>query len=130
MLRQHRAAVVVGTDSPSLSPWHLRQALAELRVCSAVLGPCSDGGFYLIGLRENPPGLFQGVRWSSAFAFQDMLHNLIARGLACSVLPSLPDVDRPEDFIALARQMAHRSALRAMSPALWHTIQRAQKSWM
>jgi len=130
MFRRHRAAVVIGTDSPSLSPRHLRQALAELQVCDAVLGPCPDGGFYLIGLRENPLRLFKGVRWSTAFAFQDMLHNLIARGLACSVLPSLADVDRPEDLIALARQMARRSALRATSPALWHIIQRAQKSWV
>ena len=65
VLRGHRAAVIVGTDSPLLSPRLMRLALAELRVCDAVLGPCPDGGFYLVGLRRIVPGLFRGVRWST-----------------------------------------------------------------
>ena len=55
LLRRHPAAVVIGTDSPLLSGRLLRIALGELRVCDAVLGPCPDGGYYLVGLRPGRP---------------------------------------------------------------------------
>jgi rSAM/selenodomain-associated transferase 1 len=123
LLRRHSAAVIIGTDSPTLAPWALRAALRELRVCAAVLGPCPDGGFYLIGLRhaeaDEIPGLFRGGRWGTAFAFRDMLRNLLRRGLACSILESCVDVDRPEDFRRLARELVRSRALRRAAPGAW-----------
>lgn len=119
LLSRHPRAIVIGTDSPLLPPRKLREALSELRACDAVLGPCPDGGFYLIGLRCLPPGLFRDVRWGSRFALRDMLRNMLRSGLACSVLEPVPDVDRPQDFRALAAQMGKRRDLRRLSPALW-----------
>src|SRR5205807_9524580 len=52
MLRRHPAAIVIGTDSPLVPVTVLRLALSELRICEAVLGPCPDGGYYLVGLRD------------------------------------------------------------------------------
>ena len=129
MLRRHRAAVIIGTDSPLLAPRVLGQALAELRVCDAVLGPCPDGGFYLIGLRRIVPGIFRGVRWSTRFAFRDMLRRLLRIGFACSVLASVPDVDRPRDFLDLSDQMVRNPAIRAMAPASWRFLSTAEKNW-
>lgn len=122
LLRAHHAAVIVGTDSPMLAPRVLRQALAELRVCEAVLGACPDGGFYLIGLRRTVPGIFRGVRWGTRFAFLDMLRKLAAAGLACSVLDAIPDVDRPPDLLALARRLYDEPAGRRLAPALWQFV--------
>jgi uncharacterized protein len=45
MLGRHPHALVIGTDSPQLSPRGLRRALDELLWCDAVLGPCPDGGY-------------------------------------------------------------------------------------
>jgi rSAM/selenodomain-associated transferase 1 len=116
LLGRHSAAVVIGADSPTLEPWALRAALRELRVCAAVLGPCPDGGFYLIALRRAEANeirsLFRGVRWGSAFAFRDMLRNLLRRALACSILESCADVDRPEDFRRLACELVRSRAAR------------------
>jgi hypothetical protein len=123
LLGRHSAAVVIGADSPTLAPLVLKAALRELRVCAAVLGPCPDGGFYLIALRraeaKQIPGLFRGVRWGSAFAFRDMLGNLLQRALACSILESYADVDRPEDFRRLARELVRSRAARRGAPAVW-----------
>ena len=52
MRRRHAAAIVIGTDSPLVPVTVLRFALSELRICEAVLGPCPDGGYYLVGLRD------------------------------------------------------------------------------
>ena len=52
MLRRHAAAIIIGTDSPLVPVRVLRLALSELRICEAVLGPCPDGGYYLVGLRD------------------------------------------------------------------------------
>lgn len=124
LLRRHGRAVVIGTDSPALRSATLRLALRELRVCDAALGPCPDGGYYLIGLRTLVPGMFDGVRWGSALAFRDTLDNLAARGFSCSVLEPLEDIDRPADFKRLAARLRrpHATRERRLSPAVWEFI--------
>jgi len=119
LLAAYSAAVVIGTDSPLLEPRVVRQALRELRACDAVLGPCPDGGFYLIGLRRLPRGLFRGVRWSSSFAFRDVLESVSSHGLIASVLSPLADVDRPADLLALAQQFFFLASARRLAPATW-----------
>jgi len=122
LLRLHEGAVIIGTDSPLLAPRALRQALTELRVCEAVLGPCPDGGFYLIGLRRTVPGIFRGVRWGTRFAFRDMRRNLTGAGLACSILEPVPDLDRPADLLMVARRLSNEPAKRRRAPALWQFV--------
>ena len=119
LLRHHSAAVVIGTDSPLLPKGILRTALAELRWCDAVLGPCPDGGFYLIGLRNLLSGVFRHVRWGTPWAFRDMLRTLMQRGLSCAILEQYADVDRPADFHALARHLAEHPAVRRLAPGVW-----------
>ena len=158
LLPLHKAAVVIGTDSPLLPPCVLGAALQELRWCDAVLGPCPDGGYYLIGFRratlpvlsrrphpaavassrtghqrgtKSSPraGLFDHVRWGGAFAFRDPLRNLLSAGLSCSILESYSDVDRPEDVRRLRRQLARNPAMRRLAPATWSFItQRRRKN--
>jgi rSAM/selenodomain-associated transferase 1 len=119
LLVARAAAVIIGTDSPLLEPRVVREALRELRACDAVLGPCPDGGFYLIGLRRLPRGLFRGVRWSSRFAFRDVLTSLSSHGLIASVLSPLADVDRPADLLGLAQQFFFLPSARRLAPATW-----------
>jgi rSAM/selenodomain-associated transferase 1 len=123
LLRRHTAAVVIGTDSPGLPPKVLVQALRELRFCDAVLGPCPDGGYYLIGIRRQErqrlSGVFSDVRWGSSFAFRDTLDSFLRRGFICSILQPCADVDRPEDFRQLEMSMARSRAARRAAPAVW-----------
>jgi hypothetical protein len=126
LLRRHGAAVVIGTDSPTLSPRLLRLALGELAACDAVLGLSPDGGFYLVGLRRAAADkireVFRGVRWGSRLAFRDTLENLRRCGFACAILEPCGDVDRPADFRRLVRELARSRSLRRRAPAVWRFV--------
>jgi uncharacterized protein len=128
LLARHGEAVVIGADSPQLALGRIRLALAEVARSDAVLGPCPDGGFYLIGLNrrvltENAPrDLFRKVRWGGRYAFRDTLDTLLARGSVVSVLEPCADVDRPGDFRRLARRFSGRRELRRLSPAVWRFL--------
>ncbi len=119
LLGRHPRVLVIGTDSPTLSAQKLRRALRELRYCEGVLGPCPDGGYYLIGLRRFSRGLFRCVRWGTPFAFRDTLRNLVERNFSCSVLEPVSDVDRPADFWRLAKSLSQSRQLRRLAPATW-----------
>jgi hypothetical protein len=124
LLLLHPSCVVIGTDSPLIPPRILRQALDELRTCESVLGPCPDGGYYLIGLRRLADqrklhGIFRSVRWSTAFAFRDTLRNLLRLDLSCSVLEGYADVDLPRDLQRLRKDLSRNPAARRLAPATW-----------
>jgi rSAM/selenodomain-associated transferase 1 len=119
LLRRHERVILIGTDSPLLARDRLRLALEELKAVDAVLGPCPDGGYYLIGLRGMERGALKGVRWGSRFAFADTLERLLRAGLLCSVLESCGDIDRPRDFVQLYEQLRRRASLRRLAPAVW-----------
>jgi glycosyltransferase A (GT-A) superfamily protein (DUF2064 family) len=124
LLRLHPSCVVIGTDSPLFPGRILRQALRELRACESVLGPCPDGGYYLIALRQpSDPrmlrGIFRKVRWGTAFAFSDTLRNLLRLGLSCSVLEECSDVDLPRNFQRLKKNLSRNRTARRLAPATW-----------
>ena len=127
LLRVHPSCVVIGTDSPTLPARLLRQALRELQVCDSVLGPCPDGGYYLVALRrplapETLRGIFHRVRWSTAFAFRDTLRNLLRQGLSCSILEGCTDVDSPRDLQHLKKNLSRDRTARRLAPATWNFL--------
>jgi len=122
LLRQHSRVVVMGTDSPALAPGMLRLALEELRTSDAALGPCPDGGYYLIGLRRTVPGLFTKVRMGTEFAFRDTLDSLFAHGFSCSVLEPCSDIDLPQDLLDLKKSLLNNPATRRLMPETWRFL--------
>ena len=99
-------AVAIGTDTPGLPPSFLEQARNCLRTASAALGPCDDGGFYLIGLRRCPPGLLRNLPWSVGDTFVQTLAQMRNCGLRTRVLPPWFDADRPSDLRRLQSLLA------------------------
>ena len=97
-------AVIIGTDSPQVTPGHIAAAFGALGSADAVFGPAEDGGYWLIGLarRRPAPDLFQGVRWSTAHALADTRASL-PRGFAVAHLPVLTDVDTGADLARFER---------------------------
>lgn len=122
LLPKHSSVVILGTDSPLLPARAPGAALGELRVCDAVLGPCPDGGYYLLGLRRFERGLLRGIRWGTRFAFRDTLAKLLRCGYSCAILESCPDVDRPADVRRLIRRLARDPAARRLAPATWRFL--------
>ncbi len=92
--------IVLGADHPALPKAYLEQAVAALhaKTTQVVLGPTEDGGYYLIGLTQPRPELFQSIPWGSAQVFEATLQRANRRGLSVHRLPHWFDVDRPEDL--------------------------------
>lgn len=91
-------AIIIGTDCPELNASILHQAFQALAVHDLVLGPALDGGYYLIGLRQYVPELFRGISWSTTEVLQQTLEIAHQCALAIACLPTLGDVDYPEDL--------------------------------
>jgi rSAM/selenodomain-associated transferase 1 len=100
-IAQVGAAMVLGADSPGLEARVLEAARMGLQDNDAVLGPCCDGGFYLLGLKACPAGLLSGIAWSQSDTSRQTLEKLGEAGLTVSLLDEYFDVDRPEDLAML-----------------------------
>jgi rSAM/selenodomain-associated transferase 1 len=87
-------AVVMDSDSPTLPAAYVAQTF-ELLASSAdvVLGPCDDGGYYLIGLKQPQPRLLREVQMSTPYVVRDTLSLAAELGLRVALLPQWYDVD-------------------------------------
>jgi rSAM/selenodomain-associated transferase 1 len=109
----YAGAIAVDADSPTLPTAYLRRACGVLRdAADVVVGPCEDGGYYLIGLRAPAPALFRDMPWSTAMVTEETLARASRLGLRLALLPSWFDVDRGEDLVRL-RAPAPPEAFRA-----------------
>lgn len=92
---------IIGTDCPDLKAEIMAQAFDKLSQHDLVLGPAKDGGYYLIGLRRSIPELFGGIHWGTSQVLT--CTRAIAKKLDLNVayLPTLADIDRPEDLLGL-----------------------------
>lgn len=91
-------AVIIGTDCPDLTPDLIREAFDRLADCDLVVGPAADGGYYLIGLRRPAPRLFTDIPWGTERVLEQTLRRAEELALRIVQLPTLADVDRPEDL--------------------------------
>lgn len=110
--RGSRSVVIVGSDSPDLPIEHIERAFAALDRHDVVVGPCDDGGFYLIGLAQPVRGLFDGVAWSRRDTLAQTLVQSHRLGLRTHTIDSWYDVDAIEDLHRL-RDAVLRESLAA-----------------
>ncbi|PHS40556.1 MAG: hypothetical protein COA91_03990 [Robiginitomaculum sp.] len=83
--------IIIGTDTPAMKRRHIAAGFKALKRNDAVIGPATDGGFWLLGLNAPArPGLFEGIRWSHQHTCKDMCAAIDG---AIAYLPSLTDVD-------------------------------------
>ncbi|RFS83869.1 glycosyltransferase [Actinomadura spongiicola] len=97
-----RPLVLIGMDTPQVTPALLTRAHRALRRHDAVFGPATDGGFWLLGLRRPDARLLRGVPMSRPDTGGALLARLRAAGLDVGELPALTDVDTPADAASVA----------------------------
>jgi rSAM/selenodomain-associated transferase 1 len=98
-------AVLVGMDTPQLTPELLSEAVARLRNgADAVLGPAPDGGYWAIGLNDPLAPAFYGIPMSAPTTCAAQRKRIVELGLRLHELPWLRDVDTIEDALAVATQ--------------------------
>jgi glycosyltransferase A (GT-A) superfamily protein (DUF2064 family) len=109
--------VLVGSDSPSLDPTIVISAFLCLESRDLVLGPATDGGYYLVGAREAVPPIFEGINFGTPAVLGQTIDRLRDTGLSLAVLPPWYDVDTADDLRMLA---GHVRALRraGLNPGL------------
>ena len=113
-LQHFRALVVIGTDSPGLPREFIEQARQALETHDAVLGPSADGGYYLIGLSRQVPGMLCNLPWSVHQTFDATHRRLQQLGFRVHRLPEWYDVDRAADLDRLQRDL---DCARIVAPA-------------
>jgi uncharacterized protein len=86
-------AVIMDSDSPTLPVAYVVEAFATLDQADIVLGPCEDGGYYLIGLKRPAPRLLREVTMSTPYVIRDTLQLASEEGLTVAQLPLWYDVD-------------------------------------
>ncbi len=99
--------VAMNSDSPTLPATYLQEAFVRLDApqTDVVLGPCEDGGYYLIGWKRPYPRLVRGVQMSTERVLQDTLAIAKADGLQVALLPSWYDVDGLAELQRLQREL-------------------------
>jgi len=93
---------IIGSDSPDLPLPYMLEAyrlLAEPQT-DVVLGPCRDGGYYLLGMRQVWPELFTDIHWGSAAVLDQSLAAAQDSALSVFLLLVWQDIDTLEDLQA------------------------------
>jgi rSAM/selenodomain-associated transferase 1 len=112
--RGHRSAVVLNSDSPTLPSAFLIETAEALAQPGdrAVLGPSSDGGYYLLGLKVAHRRLFEDIAWSTERVAEQTLQRAAEIGLDVHRLPVWYDVDDVESLRRLQSELDRPEPLR------------------
>ena len=113
----HGAVCLINSDSPTLPVGYLATAATALAAAGdrIVLGPATDGGYYLIGMKRPHPGLFEDIAWSTQQVAQQTLERAAELALPVHVLPTWYDVDDAEALRILQAELFEG---RSFSPEL------------
>ena len=95
--------VLIGSDTPHLTPVRVEQAFEALEQSPIVLGPSSDGGYYLIGMTDKCFPVFDEVNWSTSKVLEQTMAHLEKTRVAWKLLPEMIDIDDLDDLNELIK---------------------------
>jgi rSAM/selenodomain-associated transferase 1 len=115
------AVVLVGSDLPTLPPPHVTTAFEILKRRSEVLvlGPADDGGYYLIGLTQSRPELFERIPWGTPLVLQRTRNAAEALRIPVETLAQWYDVDSPSDLRRVWHSSHHQPTSAARYTRAW-----------
>jgi rSAM/selenodomain-associated transferase 1 len=115
----HAAVCLLNADSPTLPAGYLVAAAVALAAPGdrVVLGPSTDGGYYLIGMKRLHAGLFRDIAWSTDRVYGQTLARASALGLAVVELPTWYDVDDAETLQGLLDEVLDGKPFRKVGNA-------------
>jgi len=98
----HSKIILIGSDIPDLPEKYINEAYILLDQNDAVIGPSNDGGYYLIGLKNNviQNYLFTDIHWSSDKVMSETIQKLNHSGKKFSLIKSCSDIDNISDLRA------------------------------
>jgi uncharacterized protein len=94
-----KTVVIIGSDCLEISSHIIDEAFRLLDNTEVVIGPASDGGYYLMGLKQIHDSLFDNKSWSKSSLLNETIEELTREGAAYSLLPELSDIDEEQDLL-------------------------------
>ena len=94
--KKYKKIIVIGSDLFDLKPSLISDAFKKLENNDVVIGPATDGGYYLIGLKKLHLKIFENKNWGTSTVREDTLKNL--EKVDVHLLPMLNDIDGIEDI--------------------------------
>lgn len=104
VFKYHQRVCIIGSDCPTLSTCVLLAAYDKLHESDFVIGPSTDGGYYLLGISKDtvittPPAyLFRDIAWSTASVLSETTKRITERQHSIAFLEELTDVDEAQDW--------------------------------
>lgn len=97
----YSSVAIIGSDCYDLDTATIEEAFTALENNDVVIGPATDGGYYLLGMTQLYPQLFQNKKWSTESVFIDTIEDVIDLNILHKNLPTLSDVDNIKDLVRL-----------------------------
>ncbi len=94
----YQKIIIIGTDCFELSSSILSDAFTVLDGKEVVIGPSVDGGYYLLGMRQFFPFLFEEKAWSTDSVYSSTVQQLAMQNISYDLLPVLNDIDTEDDW--------------------------------
>ena len=108
--RGYDKAILTGADLPLMTKTHLESGFAALEGADVTLGPTSDGGYWLVGMKQSHKAVFEKQSYGGATVLENTVGAAKAAGLTVSFAKQCDDVDTPEDLAALGGKLSPESA--------------------
>lgn len=99
----YESVILTGADLPLMTAFHLESGFAALEEKDIAIGPTSDGGYYLIGMKKPCREVFRIEGYGGASVFENTVAAAEAAGLTVGLARTCDDVDTPEDLRNLAK---------------------------
>ncbi|SMO84631.1 TIGR04282 family arsenosugar biosynthesis glycosyltransferase [Gracilimonas mengyeensis] len=90
--------IIIGSDCPGITTELLEKAYQALENKEIVIGPARDGGYYLLGMCNFHPEVFEDIDWSTSKVREQTLDVIKANQWSYELLEELNDIDTVEDL--------------------------------
>ena len=95
--------IIIGSDCPELTSFIIEDAFDKLYTSDVVIGPSTDGGYYLLGLTKLVPPLFTNKQWSTDTVLADTINDIDHLRKSYSLLTELSDIDTADDLYRIMK---------------------------
>ena len=95
----YEQVAIIGSDCPDITADLIEQSYKELNGSDIVIGPATDGGYYLLALKKMYPVFFENITWSTNQVLLQTLAICERTHTSYYLLPVLSDVDVAEDIV-------------------------------
>lgn len=97
--KRYEKVIIVGTDCPRIDEDILEIAFTKFDDHDIIIGPSTDGGYYLLGMKKAEPFLFENIKWSTGSVLKETISRCIKKNWSYFVLPELTDIDEEKDLV-------------------------------